>query len=666
MSASSLTHRIKAQVSLRTEVSKTVQYRNGHGGKATCKCPFHDDTSPSMSLNFEKSYFRCWACGARGSVIDWVMLREGFGLYEAVDYLAEQYGVVKDSDPLWEARRAVVLRNRQKAKDAHEALATKQGPLEYLRSRHILEDTIQTYQLGAGDGCVVIPFHDAWGEMAGFAFRYTDPNRKPKYINSSASEGFDKGSNLYGLSAARRILKDRLYVVEGYFDVYSAHQAGFPAVGICTSKMTTEQAELIGSTLIDGESVVLVPDQDKVGRDRCADNINLLLARAPKVPVYVVDVPEKDLGDYLGQPEEVKALLGKAMNANEWLVRKALKDEPDRDAQMRAIEVLAKGISNPIERDSLAQLLSVVWSKDLSVVRDFLGTAKDRGRIDPSNLLSVGFSVLEFVNRGDGYHPGFPSIDRITRGVSGGEVMGIMARSGVGKTTVSLNIARNLIHKYPDAPGIFFSMEQQVGPVELRLAQIEFDKSRDGVIDYLTFGGEQELKDRFSNLLVVQEGGLSVDDIDEYIGLASGRRFAASVGWVVIDYLGYIRPPRGAADGYQAVSQNARAIKQLAKKHNCAIFLLVQTSRGNGGTGAEPVTMDAARDSGAIEESVDFMLGFWRPSLATPGSILRYDTMMCRLLKNRNGSPAEVSMTFDTNSLRVYEGVAAQMKERTA
>lgn len=661
----SIIARIKAQVSLLTEAAKTVKYRTGYGGKHSAKCPFHDDSSPSLVLNSVKGTFRCYGCGAGGSVVDWVMERDGLGLFEAIDQLAEEYGINRDRDPLWEARRQVVLGNKAKAEKAREALTETTEPLAYLARRGVTPETVAHFELGAtkqGDG-VVIPFPDGFGSVVGFAIRWTD-NRKPKYWNSSADDGFDKGGNLYNLHRARRAMKDRIFVVEGYFDVWSAHQAGFPAtVGICTSKMTDAQAALLGQACDDGESVVLVPDADRTGRDRCADNILLLAAKAPKSRVYVVEMDGgKDLGDLSGNPEAVRALLSNPMGATEWLVRKALKDEPDLDGQMRTIERIAQGIANPIERDNLAELLASEWRKDVSVVREFLGTARERGRIDSAKLLSVGSSILDFVQQGDGLRIGFPSIDDMTRGIRPGEVFGLMARSGVGKTTVALNIAENLVRAYPDVPGIIFSMEQQAGPVEMRLAQIRYDMTRDAVTDHLLFGGVEDFQAAYKNLLICQEGGLSVADLEEYISIASARRFGARVGWIAIDYLGYVSAPPGIRDAYGASSYNAKAIKQLAKRHELAVIELIQTGRSGDGSGSEPVTMASARDSGVIEESVDFMGGIYRPALNNPSSIGTYDRMMFRLLKNRNGPLGESELTFKTSSMRVYEGVISNAR----
>lgn len=655
----SVINRIKKQVSILQEVDKTTKY-TGSGPKKKACCPFHDDRDPSMVINTTSGHFRCFGCGARGSVIDWVMERDGLNLYDAVDQITEEWGINREHDPQWEARREVIRKNKAKAEGARQNLETLTGPRAYLAKRGISEESVQHFGLGAtpnGDG-VVIPFADAQGSIVGFAVRKVDPNAKPKYLNSSAKEGFDKGANLYNLANARRALKDRLYVVEGYFDVWSAHQAGYPAtVAICTSKLTEEQALLIGATCYEGEPIVLVPDTDKTGQDRCADNIAVLASKAPRSPVYVVNLPGKDLGDLTGNQEAVQVILERPMTATEWLVRKALRDEPDLDSQMRAVERIALGVTNPIERDGLAELLAEAWKKDLAIVRDFLGTARERGRIDPGKLLTVGSSILDYLTKSEGHHLGFSRLDVLTRGVSAGEVVGVMARSGVGKTTIALNIANNLIKRYRETPGVFFSMEQQAGPVELRLAQIHYGQERESVTDRLIFDGAGDLTGAFRNLLICQEGGLTVADMDEYISVASSRRFDAPVGWIVIDYLGYIAAPRGMTKTYEVVTYNAKAVKQLAKKHNLMVVLLIQTGRGEKGDGSEPVSFADARDSGAIEESVDFMLGAWRPSLADPANIPQHDTMMVRLLKNRNGPPGEASLNFDTHTLRITEGV---------
>ena len=125
---------------------------------------------------------------------------------------------------------------------------------------------------------------------------------------------------------------------------------------------------------------------------------------------------------------------------------------------------------------------------------------------------------------------------------------------------------------------------------------------------------------------------------------------------VVIDYLGYLDTVQKKLSIVERVSELARGAKQLAKELNAVVLLLAQTSR-TAGDGSEEVTVLDARDSGAIEDSADFLLGAWRPEMKGKIKPEEYaelrGRLWIRILKARRGLLDKFLLRFDGKTLRV-------------
>ena len=252
---------------------------------------------------------------------------------------------------------------------------------------------------------------------------------------------------------------------------------------------------------------------------------------------------------------------------------------------------------------------------------------------------------------------GLGSIDADTRGISPGQVFLIAARSTVGKTWMLVSLTHNLM-AVPEAGVLVLTLEQPVtewyerqAGVALRLPTLEVEKlGRQGDLPERT----RDLDERGRNVLLCGRP----TTIERLSGRVSEARDRLEVPLraVLIDYQGLL----GASgrDPYERASKVALGLKAFAKEEHVAAVVASQLSRA-GGEGTQPVTMDMLRDSGAIEESADFILGAWRPKNAPrlPGEEEETaETITTRLLKNRRGpSGREVSLTVDPQSHRIYE-----------
>ncbi len=253
-------------------------------------CPFHNEKTPSFTVNEDKGFFHCFGCGAHGDVIGFEMRAGHLSFPEAVEKLAGEAGLAIPTASPEERRREI---QRAGLHDATEAAcqffeAQLRAPsgregLAYLRNRGLAEDTITRFRLGwAPDsrealkkavmsaeipesllieagllkkpegggasfdlfrGRVMFPITDRRGRVIAFGARALGDGM-PKYLNSPETPLFHKGSTLYGLAHAREGARTKGSVVaaEGYMDVIALHQAGFDhAVAPLGTALTEEQ-----------------------------------------------------------------------------------------------------------------------------------------------------------------------------------------------------------------------------------------------------------------------------------------------------------------------------------------------------------------------------------------------------------------------------------------
>ncbi|HYK63790.1 MAG TPA: DNA primase [Patescibacteria group bacterium] len=288
-------------------------------------CPFHNEKTPSFSVNAERGFFHCFGCGVGGSVFNFIMRVEGLTFPEAVRSLAKKYGVMlpeRDvSGPAAGEREAMLKANEVAAEFfAHVLWNTTDGAIarDYLKSRGISFETAREFMLGfapsrpaslanalekrglrdAGvkvglvrkdaDGAydmfrarVMFPIRDAQGRPIAFGGRVLDA-RLPKYINSPESPLYSKTRTLYGLFEARQAIsssassgKDRAILVEGYFDVIALWQAGFKeAVAGCGTALTVDQLRVLSRYT---KNVIACFDGDAAGRKASMRSLEIFL-----------------------------------------------------------------------------------------------------------------------------------------------------------------------------------------------------------------------------------------------------------------------------------------------------------------------------------------------------------------------------------------------------
>jgi DNA primase len=394
------------------------------GTRWTGLCPFHDERTPSFSVNAENKLYHCFGCGESGDAIKFVEMTEGLDFKETVEMLAERYGVElkrEQEDPNAEARRRrrerlLALVDRTAAYYERVLWESPEAgkAREYLAGRGLGDEVLRTFRVGyapsawdrvimaaqrdgfsqeelaaAGLGQrgrqggfydrfrarIMFPLADPRGKVLGFGARALRDEQTPKYVNTSENELYHKGRQLFGIDHARgpAARAGRVVAVEGYTDVLALHQAGVTeAVAIMGTALTQEQMAELGRA---AGTVYLALDADRAGQDAM-----LRAARAAKerkLELLVVDMPEgSDPADLVAAqgPDAFRDRLDKAREVPDFQARRvvALADlgsPRGRDAALAEVRPLVSALaSKPATRDELVRYLS----DRLDVPRDYL------------------------------------------------------------------------------------------------------------------------------------------------------------------------------------------------------------------------------------------------------------------------------------------------------
>ena len=378
-----------AVVSARTQLRKT-------GPRYMGRCPFHEERTPSFSVNAVEKFYYCFGCGAKGDLITFVRETEQLDFAGAIEWLADRFNVqieYEETTPQQDARR----RRRERLFEVLDAAASfyerylwdsQAGSLarDYLAGRGLAEDVCREYRLGlalggstlvrkavergftreelaaAGlvnrrgndyfSGRLLFPLADGRGRVLGFQarkLREDDPLRA-KYVNSPEGELFRKGDLLYGLDRARAAIakQERGVVVEGNTDVLALRQAGIePVVASMGTALTERQLKELSRLTT---RLWLCFDGDAAGE--AATLRGMELAAAQGLEVHVVALPvgfdPADLADGF------ELRLSSAETYLGYRVRLEIERAADRqEAFVRVREVLSRFEDSPQRQDAI-------------------------------------------------------------------------------------------------------------------------------------------------------------------------------------------------------------------------------------------------------------------------------------------------------------------------
>ena len=368
------------------------------GARYSGRCPFHEERTPSFSVNPADKLYHCFGCGKGGDVITFVRETESLDFAGAVEWLAERFRVTLEyeetSPQLEESRKRrdrlhAVLDQAASFYERQLWESAAGAPVrEYLESRGLGEPVCREFQLGLSPGSglaqkaqqkgftreelrgagltnargndyfpprLMFPLADARGRIVGFQARklHEDDPLKGKYVNSPEGELFHKSAILYGLHLARTAIakQERGVVVEGNTDVIALRQAGFePVVASMGTALTERQLKELQRLT---RRLYLCFDSDAAGEEATLRGMEL--ATSLGFDVRVVTLPKGQ--DPADAPAGFEPRLGGAESYIVYRVRLELDRTPDRqEAFVRAREILQRNEDSPEWQDALRLL----------------------------------------------------------------------------------------------------------------------------------------------------------------------------------------------------------------------------------------------------------------------------------------------------------------------
>ncbi len=342
--------RIRQAVDMVDLVQAKTELRRA-GGQFQGLCPFHDERTPSFSVNAADKVFHCFGCGEGGDLFKFVQLTEGVTFREAMELLGDRYGVkleLAEEDPRAaekrkDRERLLELLERTAAWYARQLWESEEAAdsRAYLLGSGLEEQYLREFRVGYAPSAwdavlmasrragfserelwdaglarrnksgqlydyfrrrITFPLCDARGRVLGFGGRAVGADQQPKYVNSTDGPVYHKGRHLFGADIARAAAAKagRVILCEGYTDVIAMHQAGLRnAVGLMGTSLTEDQ---VGELARLAPVVLLALDADSAGQEAMIRAARVAAGR--RIELRVVPLPAGgDPADLLQSPE---------------------------------------------------------------------------------------------------------------------------------------------------------------------------------------------------------------------------------------------------------------------------------------------------------------------------------------------------------------------------
>jgi DNA primase len=382
---------VKAAADFVDVVSARTQLRKA-GNRYMGRCPFHEERTPSFSVNAVDKLYYCFGCGAKGDLITFVRDTEGLDFTGSIEWLGERFRIpieYEESSPAEDAARKRRERLRSLLEQAtayyeRTLWDTEAGSFvrDYLKGRGLEEEVSREFRLGyalGGDTLsrkaiakgftpdelraaglirprggdyfnrrLLFPLTDRQGRVLGFQARqlFDDDPLRAKYVNTPESELFHKGWVVYGLDKARAAIarEDRACVVEGNTDVIALRQAGFqPVVASMGTALTDQQLKELGRLT---KRLWLAFDGDTAGETATLRGMALAVQQGFDVKV----VPLRPGIDPADDPAGFDRRLAQAEPYLLYRTRIEIDRADDREAAFKTVKALLEDAPDSPER----------------------------------------------------------------------------------------------------------------------------------------------------------------------------------------------------------------------------------------------------------------------------------------------------------------------------
>ena len=371
-------------------------------------CPFHDEKTPSFSINIDKQIFKCFGCGKGGGTINFIMELERLDFVDAVKFLGNKYNInveinhnSKSSNDLYNQ-----LYKMNEIANSYFINNLNENIKKILKERNVTEASIKKFNIGFSinkfDNLLTLirkenfnseslkkgglfldnekgycdrfrnrlmfPIHNQFNKIIGFSGRVIDKEQKTaKYMNSPETPIYNKSKTLYGMHLTKNNIIDEksVIVVEGYLDLIQIYQAGFKNVlAVCGTAFTEQHAISISKLC---KTIYLAYDGDKAGKE-AAIRAGYVILKSNMDP-RIIEIPNGIDPDDMIQVDGAEAF-NNALNKSISLLEFQYKIESQSfQSEQDKIEFLNKVISEIINIENPLKLESCV--KELSNITQF-------------------------------------------------------------------------------------------------------------------------------------------------------------------------------------------------------------------------------------------------------------------------------------------------------
>ena len=378
-------------------------------------CPFHDEKTPSFSVNPSKGIFKCFGCQKGGNAIGFIMAMEGLDYREAIVYLADKYGVTIPDDASTQAEDQLKHKKERVSNILKEAARfyyksyhdeeTGKPAREYAKRRGLDKETLDHFGIGYSPlgwdtlykhlkdkgytddemmdsgifirsrkndnildlfrGRLMFPIFDPMGNIIAFGGRALG-DEKPKYVNSPDSLVYKKQNHFYAMNFAKKEKSSSLIVVEGYMDAIAMHRAGFRnTVASLGTAFTDAQLRLCSRY---AKEVVFFFDADNAGQEAALRAIHMMSKALRKLSgvelrIKIAKVPDgKDPDEYIkaNGADAFKDVVAHAQYVDDYLLERAYNDNYsddkglDKGKYQEDVCRYASWLNDEIKRSSMA------------------------------------------------------------------------------------------------------------------------------------------------------------------------------------------------------------------------------------------------------------------------------------------------------------------------
>jgi DNA primase len=402
-------------------------------------CPFHQENTPSFTVNPDNQFYYCFGCGKGGDLFNFVMEIENITFYESLKLLAKRANIELPKKKGYskkhnKKREQIFEIHNLAAKFFNYLLLNKQvanSAFKYLKNRGYSEKDIERFHIGyAPDkwhslynflkkreyndqilvdsglignknnnyydkfrNRIMFPIFNSYGEVIAFGGRRLDDSDKnsPKYYNSPETLIFHKSKNLYGINWAKKGFREKnsAVIMEGYTDVITAHKYGINnAVASLGTALAREQADLLKRYV---DKVYISFDPDFAGEKATIRGLDIL--KDANLEVKVIQLPENtDPDDFIKENdiEEYISLMNNANNLIEFKINRIIdnRDEYNVDERInrskKVLEVLSQ-IKDPIERDVYLNKAADILNIDKNAMKQALISYNQKNKQENSD-----------------------------------------------------------------------------------------------------------------------------------------------------------------------------------------------------------------------------------------------------------------------------------------